>query len=258
MRRAALALAMLAAAGCSSQVQMASVVELPQPPALAIASHRVAEGENLHSIAWRYELDVRVLANHNELPPDAHLRIGQLLRLPPPRQGAQQRPAQESGPPPPATARHRPKPATPAATADTATAPPATAPPPASPPSWVWPVRGKLLQPWRSDSLTKGVLMAIKEGSPVVAAAGGKVVYAGSGLRGHGNLVIVRHDSEHLSAYGYNRRLRVREDDVVRAGQVLAESGRTPDRREALYFEVRHRGHPVDPMRYLQKPRGGR
>lgn len=96
--------------------------------------------------------------------------------------------------------------------------------------------------------------IAVASGTPVKASAGGRVVYAGSGLRGYGQLVIVKHSTEYLSAYGHNRKLLVQEGDTIVAGQVIAESGSAPGKGEQVHFEIRRNGQPVDPANLLPRP----
>ena len=97
----------------------------------------------------------------------------------------------------------------------------------------------------------KGLAIAGKAGEPVVAAADGRVVYAGSGLRGYGNLVIVKHNALYLSAYAHNQTLLVKEDQQVKRGQKIAEMGSTDAERVQLHFEIRRQGKPIDPARML-------
>lgn len=104
-----------------------------------------------------------------------------------------------------------------------------------------------------NDSLNKGIDIAGDLGQPVKAAASGSVVYAGRGLIGYGEMVIIKHNDTYLSAYAHNNRLLVDEGDSVRAGQTIAEMGSTGTDRVKLHFEIRQRGQPVDPLRYLPK-----
>jgi lipoprotein NlpD len=96
-----------------------------------------------------------------------------------------------------------------------------------------------------------GIDISGRAGQPVLAAAGGEVVYSGSGLIGYGRLIIVKHNQTYLSAYGHNRELRVVEGDRVSAGQTIALMGEGPGRKPVLHFEIRRNGKPVDPLRYL-------
>jgi lipoprotein NlpD len=101
------------------------------------------------------------------------------------------------------------------------------------------------------EARNKGVDIAGQLGDPVLAAADGRVVYAGAGLRGYGNLVILKHNNTYLTAYAHNQSLLVKEDQTVRRGQRIAEMGNTDADRVKLHFEIRRQGKPVDPLRYL-------
>ncbi|SIT45997.1 Lipoprotein NlpD/LppB homolog [Paraburkholderia ribeironis] len=113
-----------------------------------------------------------------------------------------------------------------------------------------WPVRGPLLGTF-NDSSNKGVNIGGAAGDPVKASADGRVVYAGNGLRGYGNLIIIKHDATYLTAYAHNRALMVKEGDAVTKGQKIAEMGNSDSDRVMLHFEVRRQGKPVDPLKYL-------
>jgi lipoprotein NlpD len=141
-------------------------------------------------------------------------------------------------------------------------APVVAVPPPAPPPApaapkdadddlhWMWPAGGPVIATFE-DGRTKGLEIAGKAGDPVLAAADGRVVYAGSGLRGYGNLVIVKHNATYLTAYAHNQTLLVKEDQSVRRGQKIAEMGSTDAERVQLHFEIRKQGKPIDPTRLL-------
>ena len=114
---------------------------------------------------------------------------------------------------------------------------------------WMWPAKGKVLAPF--TEATKGMDIAGKKGAPVLAAAGGRVVYAGAGLRGYGKLVIIKHNDTWLSAYAHNDNILVKEQQDVRKGQRIAEMGSTDADQVKLHFEVRRQGKPVDPQKVL-------
>ncbi|HEY5798913.1 MAG TPA: peptidoglycan DD-metalloendopeptidase family protein [Burkholderiaceae bacterium] len=164
-----------------------------------------------------------------------------------------------------------PAPATPAAQAPAvavAPTPPAATPPaavamakPAAPKpapaddddgglSWMWPAEGKVVATF-DEGKSKGIDIAGKAGQPVVAAGAGKIMYAGSGIRGYGNLVIVKHSNNLLSAYAHNRTILVKEEQVVAKGQPIAEMGSSDADGVKLHFEIRQQGKPVDPARFL-------
>lgn len=116
--------------------------------------------------------------------------------------------------------------------------------------TWQWPAAGPVLRGF-DEAQSKGVVIGGRAGDPVLAAADGRVAYAGSGLRGYGNLIIVKHNGTFLSAYAHNQALLVKEDQVVRRGQKIAEMGATDAQRVQLHFEIRRLGRPVDPTRLL-------
>ena len=116
--------------------------------------------------------------------------------------------------------------------------------------NWAWPANGAVVTPFE-EGKSKGLAIAGKAGDPVLAAADGRVVYAGSGLRGYGNLVIVKHNGTFLTAYAHNQTLLVKEDQAVRRGQKIAEMGSSDSDRVQLHFEIRRQGKPIDPARLL-------
>lgn len=176
----------------------------------------VREGDTLFGIARRFGLDHRDIARWNRLGDGTLIYPGQRLQL---RPGA-----------------------APAPVGRVATAPPA----------WQWPTRGRLVEGFGASPRTaSGVLIAGRPGQDIVAAAGGEVVYAGSGLVGYGQLVIIRHDAAWLTAYGHNRELLVGEGDRVGAGQRIATMGEGAGREAVLHFEIRRDGAPVDPLHEL-------
>ena len=220
-----------------------------RPPARAAEPapegyHRVEEGDTMYSIAFRNQLDFRELAVWNDVGSDYLIHPGDLLRLSPPAGG-------EGG-----AGSIRTAPMVPPGGAGPATPrPPVTAPLP--PPevvaklSWRWPTSGSVVKPFGDGG--KGVDIGGNLGQPVLAAAPGKVVYSGSALKGYGELIIIKHDDVHLSAYGYNRRRLVGEGVTVAAGQPIAELGVGPEQKPVLHFEIRRRGKPVDPSGYLPR-----
>ena len=146
--------------------------------------------------------------------------------------------------------------AVPAAAASPAVPAPAAGPAPAATRDpeddigWAWPAAGPVASGF-DEGKSKGLAITGKSGDPVLAAADGRVVYAGSGLRGYGNLVIVKHNTTYLTAYAHNQALMVKEDQVVRRGQKIAEMGSTDAERVQLHFEIRRQGKPIDPARLL-------
>jgi lipoprotein NlpD len=113
-----------------------------------------------------------------------------------------------------------------------------------------WPTRGNLIAGF-DEVKNKGLDIAGKVGDPVLAAADGRVVYAGSGLRGYGNLIILKHNNTYLTAYAHNQTLLVKEDQTIKQGQKIAEMGNSDADQVKLHFEIRRQGKPVDPAKYL-------
>ncbi len=237
-------------------------------PELTGASYTVTKGDTLYSIAFRAGVDYRALAATNDIADPYVIRPGQRLRLRPLAAPTTARPAPAgaasparavvrrppgSARPPAARPRTAPQPAVPGVArpdAPAGSAPPAAERPGnTTTPRFTWPAPGRVVQPVGGGS--KGVDIAGRLGEPVLAAADGEVVYAGSGLRGYGNLLIIKHDDIYLSAYGHNERLLVREGDRVKARQKIAEIGIDGSGAARLHFEVRRAGSPVDPLRYL-------
>ena len=153
--------------------------------------------------------------------------------------------------PKPAPVAPAPKPAASAPVPSSAPAPSAAQAAPAA--RLVWPAQGPVIGKF-DGSRNKGIDIAGQAGAPVVAAEAGRVVYAGSELRGYGNLVIGKHSEQLLTAYAHNRKILVKENQTVRQGQRIAEMGSSGTDRVKLHFEVRRDGNAVDPMPYLPKP----
>ena len=222
--------------------------------------HIVARGDTLHGIAWRYGLDFRELVRWNRLANPDLIYVGQRMRLAAPGaapvvQAPAAAPAAPTPRPAPVAAARAPAaPAAPAVTTPAITAPP---PPKRAPDArpvagWQWPAEGKVTHA-RSVSGTRGIEIRGQRGQDVRAAAGGKVVYSGSGLRGYGELIIVKHDETYLSAYAHNEIRLVEEGQAVKGGQVIARMGDTEARDVMLHFEIRRNGKSTDPYQYLPK-----
>lgn len=199
--------------------------------------HIVRSGETLYTIAWRYGRDYRDLARWNRLGDGSLIYPGQVIQLNAPRGTSAAAPAQR-----PASSPGRP-----AAAPQTPPGIPAEPPPP-----WRWPTTGDVVVEFggRPGSGT-GILIDGTPGQPVRAAAAGRVVYAGGGLIGYGQLVIVKHNDTYLSAYGHNASLLVAEGESIARGQRIATMGEGPGREPRLHFEIRRNGKPVDPRQYL-------
>ena len=117
---------------------------------------------------------------------------------------------------------------------------------------FTWPAKGEVIAGFDETKNRKGIDLAGGAGDPVLAAAEGKVVYAGEGLRGYGKLIIIKHNNTFLTAYAHNQSILVKEDQSVKKGQKIAEMGNSDSDRVKLHFEIRERGRPVDPMKYLR------
>jgi lipoprotein NlpD len=117
---------------------------------------------------------------------------------------------------------------------------------------WLWPTGGSVTRGY-SESVHKGIDIGGERGDPVVAVAAGKIVYGGTGIVGFGELLIIKHNEEYLSAYGHNERLLVTEGQTVTAGQIIAEKGSSGTDTVKLHFEIRREGKPIDPQRVLPK-----
>ncbi|HFD92563.1 MAG TPA: LysM peptidoglycan-binding domain-containing protein [Gammaproteobacteria bacterium] len=226
----------------------------------SFGTHLVRKGETLYSISWRYGLDYRTLARWNGISPPYVIHEGQRLRLGPPAtgKGPEVIPAPASGGDGTSSRRSPSS----SSSADRGNQAPAARREQAqrhAPPRhlrWRWPARGRLVGRFvAGDTRRKGIDIAGRAGDPVRAAADGRVVYSGSGIPRYGNLLIVKHNARYLSAYAHNRRLLVKEGEVVKAGQAIAEMGRTGTGIEQvmLHFEIRADGVPVDPLRYLPR-----
>jgi lipoprotein NlpD len=202
----------------------------------------VRAGDTLYSIARRRGLDYRDVARWNGIGRDYAIVPGQVLVLAPGRRGdagdARTAAASPSG-----------------SRSPRADSPPATVGPAPEPPlgtlPWTWPTDGRVAGPVSRPSGGVGLRIDGVEGQEVRAAAPGRVVYVGGGLRAYGQLVIVKHDEAFLTAYGHNAALLVREGEDVRAGQPIARMGLGPGNVPMLYFEIRWNGRPVDPRPFL-------
>lgn len=217
--------------------------------------YRVQRGDTLYSIASRYGWEWRALATHNRIAPPYTIHVGQVIRFGTSGQALASSPA-PAVVAPVATSRAPGSAARPAAPVAAPSVPATTQVMPSarSASGWSWPAVGQVIEVFSaSNSLNKGIDIAGDLGQPVLAAQDGSVVYAGSGLRGYGELVIIKHNDTYVSAYGHNRRLLVKEGQRVKVGQQIAEMGSTDTDRVKLHFEIRRQGKPVDPLQYLPR-----
>lgn len=234
----------------------------------------VQKGDTLYGIAFNYGLDYHEVAEINNIQNPGVIQVGQEIRLFPSGAADKSKVAasKQQGIPvedqpkvvklpyseqalakiqkmqeaqqKPEAAKVEPKPeARPEAAADAVVADDAL--------EWGMPTNGKVIAEFSESANRKGIDIGGKSGQPVVASAAGKVVYSGSGLRGYGKLVIIKHNSTFLSAYAHNNQVLVKEGQVVTKGQKIAEMGSTDSDRVKLHFEIRKLGQPVDPAKYL-------
>lgn len=207
--------------------------------------HTVQRGDTLTRIGLDNGQGWRDLARWNNLTNPDVIEVGQVLRVTPPGASVE-------------TSGVVVRPISPSGNASATAAPPKPEPA-AAPPNnalndeglgFIWPANGVLIAGF-DEAKNKGLDIGGKAGDPVIAAADGQVVYAGSGLRGYGNLIILKHNNTFLTAYAHNQALLVKEDQKVRKGQKIAEMGSSDSDRVKLHFEIRRQGKPVDPARYL-------
>lgn len=221
--------------------------------------YSVRPGDTLTKIALDHGQAWRDIAKWNGLDNPNMIEVDQVLRVAPPLMEAaanrQTKPVMAQNQVPPSSATNN-TPTPTATSASTSNSPNAT--PSASPPAnasddgmaFAWPHPGPVLTGF-DEAKNKGLDFAGKAGDPVLAAGDGKVVYAGSGLRGYGNLVILKHNNTYLTAYAHNQTLLVKEDQNVTKGQRIADMGSSDSDRVKLHFEIRKQGKPVDPAKLL-------
>ncbi|GGC20332.1 peptidoglycan-binding protein LysM [Paraburkholderia caffeinilytica] len=206
--------------------------------------YRVERGDTLSKIARSNRQSVQSIVRWNNLTNADSIEVGQVLRVAPPGNGAAAAStggATRSSGAGSASASAAPRPA-PADSAPTSA--------PASTISLVWPADGTVIRRFDGAN-SKGIDISAAAGTPVVAAAPGTVVYAGNGLRGYGNLLILKHNADYLTAYAHNRALLVKEGQSVARGEKIAEMGDTDTDRVMLHFELRYQGRSIDPSRAL-------
>jgi len=245
--------------GCSSRKDMAPVFAHGQPPSTKVVFHEVAKGETLYSIAWRYNLDYKKLAKANNIGKNYAIYPGQKIHLSEVSGsiGTRKTNTNFSEKPPKTTS-------SPSTTLVRSQAPSRSKNETkvvkkrpkdslsSAPLSWSWPAAGSVARRFNSkNGLNKGIDIGGHLREPVFAASAGTVVYAGEGLRGYGKLIIIKHNDKYLSAYAHNHRLLVKEGQLVKRKDQIAEMGRTEANEVLLHFEIRYDGSPVDPQAYL-------
>lgn len=203
--------------------------------------YTVSKGDTLYSIAWEHGHDYRSVARWNGINPPYTIYPGQEIRMSPGGTAtavAQDDVGRGDNTGMTTSTAERNKPAADAVRKL----------------SWQWPVEGKIVNNFSgTDPGKKGLDIAGRMGQSVKAAADGKVVYSGSGLRGYGKLIIIKHNTAYFSAYAYNDKLLVQENDAVKSGQRIAEMGKHNSDQAMLHFEIRRNGTPQDPVKYLPK-----
>jgi len=234
--------------------------------------YRVRKGDSLHAIAFNYGLDWRDIAGWNHISAPYLIYPDQELRLLPPRhytssaekprnQPTPARSGSQAAAPRAAGSKISDQPATTTTALKTPQASTKSSPPRPSiagagsnPSKWVWPTSGRITSNYKvNDSSRKGIDISGKEGQTIIAAAPGEVVYSGSGLIAYGELIIIKHSDQFLSAYAHNRKRLVAEGQKVKAGTKIAEMGRNDRNQVLLHFEIRVNGKPRDPLTYLPR-----
>lgn len=208
--------------------------------------YRVQRHDTLYSIAFDFGQDYRELALRNHIKPPYALEVGQVLRIKgaiayQPTIMSTKRTIKTNWKP---TLRTVPK--------QTTVKPVTIVSQPQTVKQWLWPVKGKVIQTFAPTLGSKGIDISGKEGEPIHVTSSGQVVYAGNGLTGYGNLIIVKHNEEYLTAYAHAEKILVHEGQTVKAGQSIALVGHTGTDKVKLHFEIRKAGKPVNPLSYLK------
>lgn len=212
----------------------------------------VQPGDTLHSIAFGLGLNVNELASWNDMADTSKLIAGKQLRLTKPP-GFKYKPVAKSNAP--AKVKAVPAARKPAARPSNVPAKiskkPNTVVPSNAKPKWVWPTQGKVIGRYAISQGRQGIDILAKPGQSVVAASAGEVVYVGNGLKGYGNLIIIKHNEQYLSAYAHNHKIFVKEGQVLRKQQSIASVGRNREGKTALHFQIRKDGKPINPLAFL-------
>ena len=241
--------------GSSTLPTPAVITPVNQPPGFENAGkpgyYTVKPGDTLLRISLEHGQSLQEVVRWNQLENPNRIEVGQVLRVVPPvssevvvKPVAKPQVVTSPASAPQAAAS---EPATPTSAPASAVSKPAL---PEDDINWIWPANGTILAGF-DEVKNKGVDIGGKAGEPVLAAADGRVVYVGAGLRGYGNLIILKHNNVYLTAYAHNQTLLVKEDQSVLKGQKIAEMGSSDADRVKLHFEVRRQGKPVDPTKYL-------
>ncbi|CAG0908719.1 unnamed protein product [Darwinula stevensoni] len=237
----------------NSAGQRGNATNKPPPPGTENAGkpgyYTVQPGDTLFRVGRENGQNWATIARWNNLSEPYTIEVGQVLRVVPPTGESSTAVTQPVNKPSVSTdGKATPRPTTGSETTETSPTP--SAKPAEDKVVWAWPASGPILKNF-DEIHNKGLDISGKMGDPINAAADGSVVYASSGLRGYGNLIILKHSSTLLSAYAHNETLLVKENQKVKRGQKIAEMGKSDADRVKLHFEIRRSGKPVDPMRYL-------
>ena len=253
-------LAVLLQSGCATRLSPAPVVDRssgrssePVEPGY----YRIKRGDTLLRIALDHGQSYRDIAEWNNIADPNLIEVDQVIRVNPPKTAKASNTKIEVKQEKPAIAKEAPKPIDRQPNKEEKLAKQEVVPEKAKTDAPTdlgirlsWPSKGEVIERF-DEGKSKGIGIAGKSGDAVQSAADGKVVYAGNSLRGYGNLVIVKHDNTYLTAYAHNKTLLVKEGDMVKKSQKIAEMGNTDADRVKLHFELRKNGKPVDPIAYL-------
>lgn len=232
----------LTIAGCSTTQNYAPVRPYQRDLVNSEKYYIVKQGDTLYSIGFRSGHGYKRLSNWNKILPPYKLQIGQKIKLFVPKQKLRVR--KEGGKKNTVSTKKR--------NSSQKTSTISNNNKKVLKLYWQWPIKGKVLKTF-SQTGSKGIDIYGKLGQKVRSAASGKVVYSGSALKGYGNLLIIKHNYLYLSAYANNRSVLVKEGQVVKKGQVIAEVGRVGGKQTSLHFEIRKNGNPVNPVKYLPR-----
>lgn len=223
----------LIVAGCSSSSDSGS-------------TYTVKRGDTLYAISRSTGTSVRDLARLNNISPPYTIEVGQRLKL------------SGSTKTSPTTGKSTTKSSTKTAAFRPSSSVPQSSWPPVGQRCWLWPASGKVILPYSTaDGGNKGIDISAARGTPVYAAGAGKVVYVGNQLRGYGNLIMIKHSEDYITAYAHNDTLLVNNGQSVKAGQKIATMGSTDAASVRLHFQIRYRATAIDPLRYLP-PQGSK
>jgi lipoprotein NlpD len=232
----------------TAELYHAAPVTSYDPEPVTKGFHEVIDGDTLYSISWRYGIDYRDVAAWNKISSNFVIYPGQRLWLIPGRAPASKTitstPVISGTSKPPSISSSKPK---------SSASPIQQRPRPVinqQAIQWRWPTIGRIIKS-NTPIAQKGLDISGNEGQEIQAAADGVVVYSGSGLLGYGNLIIVKHNETYLSAYAHNKVMRVKEGDMIKAGQGIGNMGKSSRGQVLLHFEIRKDGKTVDPLQYL-------